>query len=97
MGEAEEELGIIDTPLEAVFDSYYCDAGEDGALRKRLWSRVFICHHDGPFRLQPEEVASGGFVAIPDILADDLRRYTPDTVKALRELLERGRLSPAAS
>ena len=25
--EAQEELGIVDTPLEAVFDSYYADRG----------------------------------------------------------------------
>ena len=95
--ELAEELGVIDTPLEAVFDSYYCDAGEDGGPPNRLWSRVFICRHDGPFRLQPEEVASGEFVALADILADDAGRYTPDTFKALRELLERGTLSAAAS
>jgi len=95
--EAEEELGIIDTPLEAVFDSYYCDDGNDEGPPNRVWNRVFICRHDGPFRLQPEEVASGEFVPIADILADDPGRYTRDTVKALRELLERGALSPAAS
>lgn len=95
--EVAEELGVTDTPLEAVFDSYYSDAGEGGAPPNRLWSRVFICRHDGPFRLQPEEVASGEFVALADILADDAGRYTPDTFKALRELLERGVLSAAES
>lgn len=95
--EAEEELGIVDTLLEAVFDSYYSDDGQDGGPPNRVWNRVFICRHDGPFTLQSEEVASGEFVAIADILADDPGRYTPDTVKALKELLERGALSPARS
>lgn len=91
--EAEEELGITDTPLEAVFDSYYCDAGGGANPPNRVWNRVFICRNDGPFSLQPEEIVSGAFVAIPEILADDLSRYTPDTVKALRELLGRGALA----
>ena len=90
--EVAEELGVIDTPLEAVFDSYYSEAGKGGRPPNRLWSRVFVCRHDGPFTLQPEEVASGEFVTLADILADDAGRYTPDTFQALRELLERGTL-----
>lgn len=115
--EAAEELGIVDTPLETAFDSYFCDpgpaalrpgekhgrqtAGEmqpdcdaeprsrelPGGTAVRNWCRVFICRHDGPFTLQPEEVAGGEFVAIADILADDASRYTPDSLEALRRLL----------
>ena len=115
--EAAEELGIVDTPLEAVFDSYFCDSGPAalrpgekhgrqtaremqpdcdakprsgkpaGGTAVRHWCRVFICRHDGPFTLQPEEVASGEFAAIADILADDASRYTPDSLDALRRLL----------
>jgi len=85
--EAEEELGIVDTPLETAFDSYFDDPGEGGRPAVRNWCRIFICRHGGPFRLQPEEVASGEFVAIADILADDASRYTPDSLEALRGLL----------
>lgn len=85
--EAAEELGIVDTPLTPVFDSYFCDRGEGGGPPVQNWCRVFICRHDGPFTLQPEEVASGEFVAIADILADDASRYTPDSRAALRRLL----------
>ena len=85
--EAAEELGIVDTPLEAVFDNYFCEPGEAGGQGVRNWCRVFICRHDGPFTLQPEEVAGGAFVAIADILADDASRYTPDSLEALRRLL----------
>lgn len=85
--EAAEELGIVDTPLEAVFDNCFCDPGEGGGRTIRNFCRVFICRHDGPFTLQPEEVADGGFVAIADILADDASRYTPDSLEALRRLL----------
>ena len=95
--EAAEELGIVETPLEAVFDSYFCDPGEDTGHVTRYWCRVFVCRHDGPFTLQPEEVESGEFVAIADILADDPARYTPDSLVALRGLLERGRLSAAST
>ena len=85
--EAAEELGIVDTRLETAFDSYFCDPGERGGQAVRYWCRVFICRHDGPFTLQPEEVASGEFVAIADILADDASRYTPDSLEALRRML----------
>lgn len=83
--EAAEELGIVDTPLEPAFDIYFEDAGE-GRPTTRHWCRVFLCHHDGPFTLQAEEVASGEFVAIPNILADDPARYTPDSWDALQRL-----------
>lgn len=85
--EAAEELGIVDTPLETAFDNRFCDPGEGAGQAVRNWCRVFICRHDGPFTLQPEEVASGGFVAIADILADDASRYTPDSLDALHRLL----------
>ena len=85
--EAAEELGIVDTPLQAAFDSYFCEPGHGGGPPVRNWCRVFICRHDGPFALQPEEVASGEFVAIADILADDSSRYTPDSFAALHRLL----------
>ena len=87
--EAQEELGIVDTPLEPVFDVHFEDAAE-GRPTTRHWCRVFLCHHDGPFTLQAEEVASGEFVAVPDILADDPARYTPDSWEALRRLLASG-------
>ena len=85
--EAEEELGIVDTPLETAFDNYFCDPGEGGGQAVRNFCRVFICRHDGPFTLQPEEVADGAFVSVADILADDASRYTPDSLEALRRLL----------
>ena len=85
--EAEEELGIVDTPLHAAFDSYFCGPGQGGGPPVRNWCRVFICRHDGPFTLQPEEVASGEFVTVADIVADDASRYTPDSWAALRRLL----------
>ena len=88
MREAAEELGIVDTPMETAFDSYFCDPGEGGGQAVRNWCRVFICRHDGPFTLQPEEVAGGGFVGIAEILADDASRYTPDSLEALHRLLD---------
>ena len=90
--EAAEELGIVDTPLETVFDSYFCDPGAGRCQAIRNWCRFFICRHDGPFTLQPEEVSGGAFVAIADILADDASRYTPDSLAALRRLLAGGHL-----
>ena len=94
--EAAEELGIVETPLETVFDIDFCDPGEGGGKAVRNFCRVFVCRHDGPFTLQPEEIACGAFVAIADILADDASRYTPDSLKALHRLLAGNHLGETA-
>ena len=39
--EAEEELGIRDTPIAPRFDFHYADANT------RCFGRVFVCRHDG--------------------------------------------------
>ena len=53
--ETAEELGIRDAVLESKFDFYYEDE------RNRCFGRVFACVHEGPFTLQPEEVADAAF------------------------------------
>ena len=79
--EAEEELGIRDTPLEPKLDVRYEDE------RNRCFGRVFTCVHEGPFALQPEEVVSVEFHAVDDILAGAVGPITPDTRLAFRRLL----------
>ncbi len=83
--ELGEELGVHGVPLIAHFDFYHKDAGN------RVWGRVFTCVHDGEIELQEEEVESGAFYPIPDIL-EHCRQvsYTPDGLYVLRRFLSQG-------
>lgn len=78
--EAEEELGIT-VPLSPRFDFYF----EDGTTR--YFGRAFTCVHDGPFRLQAEEVERVEFVDPQAVLDGALAPLTPDTLHALEILL----------
>jgi isopentenyldiphosphate isomerase len=79
--ELAEELGVSGTPLAPLFDHYFEDAGN------RVWGRIFRCTHEGPFTLQPEEVESGLFMTVPQILQRSLREpFTPDGILILRRL-----------
>lgn len=81
--EAAEELGIVNTPLTPCFDFYYEDTDN------RVWGSVFTCQYDGKFSHQPEEVESGFFVSVHDILNGKYHAVTPDTLEALRQLVPR--------
>jgi len=81
--ELTEELGVSGIPLTPLFDHYFEDA------TNRVWGRVFRCTHEGPFTLQPEEVESGCFMPIPQILESSLREpFTPDGILILRRLAD---------
>ena len=79
--EAGEELGIYDTLLEHRFDFFYEDS------LNRIWGSVFTCQYDGRFVHQPEEVESGFFVSVKEVLAVRYKPVTPDTFEALRQLV----------
>lgn len=79
--ELAEELGIEGVPLTPCFDHYYEDAAN------KVWGRVFRCRHQGPFTLQKEEIESGGFMNIRQVLnAADSKLFTPDGIAILRRL-----------
>ncbi len=78
--ELAEELGITGIPLHFLFDHYY------GDTVNKVWGRVFYCRHEGPFRLQAEEVAYGRFITVAAALSLSFSEpFTPDGV----EILER--------
>lgn len=80
--ELEEEMGIRNVPLTPLFDFYFEDD------HTRLWGRAFSCVYDGEVVLQPEEVESGAFVAIHDILRRaEAEPFTPDGLYVLRRYL----------
>ena len=78
--ELEEELGI-EAELVSHFDVFYDDLA--APVKNRNWGRVYSCVHEGPFRLQPEEVASVAFMSVEDALAMDPDTVTPDTRQVL--------------
>ena len=81
--EAHEELGLVDVPFKAQFKLYYEDAVS------RSWGWVYSCTYDGPFELQPEEVASGEFLSIEQVLGGEAEPVTPDSRLAFERLLEK--------
>lgn len=77
-----EELGIS-AELTVGFDHFH------DSTDNRVWGRVFTCRHDGPMRLQPEEVAEGFFLALPEVLAFSRREpFTPDGIEILNLCLQ---------
>jgi 8-oxo-dGTP pyrophosphatase MutT (NUDIX family) len=79
--ELAEELGIEGVKLTPCFDNYFEDTVN------KVWGRVFRCRHEGPFTLQKEEIESGGFMNVTQILdAADSQLFTPDGIEILRRL-----------
>ncbi|MEN8200183.1 MAG: NUDIX hydrolase YfcD [Thermodesulfobacteriota bacterium] len=80
--EMTEELGVEGGLFTPLFDQYFEE--EDN----RVWGRIFSCIHNGPFRLQEEEVASGCFMAVDDIFQlSNKEDFTPDGIEVLRKVM----------
>jgi len=80
--ELEEEMGIRGVPLNRLFEFYFEDE------YTRLWGCAFACVHDGEVALQEEEVESGEFVPVSDILRRaETERFTPDGMCVLYRYL----------
>ncbi len=82
--ELEEELGIS-PPLKAEFSLFYDDIV--APVKNRNWGWVYSCIHEGPFLLQPEEVAEAEFVTIEKALSLPAEQVTPDTRQVLTAYL----------
>lgn len=81
--ELEEEMGIRDVPLTWLFDFYFADE------QTCVWGGVFSCVYDGVMVLQEEEVESGAFLPIRDIVRlAHTEPYTPDSMYVLSRYLE---------
>jgi isopentenyldiphosphate isomerase len=80
--ELSEELGIRGVPLRRLFDFYY----EDEHIR--VWGAAFFCIYDSEMVLQKDEVESGAFLNIEEVLRlADSEPFTPDGVHVLRRYL----------
>jgi isopentenyldiphosphate isomerase len=80
--EAREELGVALHP-EPLFPFRYQDAASTAH------GMVYRARHDGPFRLQPEEVVRGEFLPIDEVLIRaEETPFCPDGLAVLRRYLE---------
>lgn len=82
-----EELGIR-ADLAPLFDFHHVTANND------VWGRAYMCFHEGPFVLQPEEMTAGEFMNLQDIpvLAQNLP-FTPDGMVLLKRFLQQSGLN----
>ena len=81
--EAAEELGV-DVAVEQLFPVRWAD--EHTTVHGMAYRAV----HEGPFRLQPEEIVRGEFVAPDAVLARVAREpFCPDGLAVLAELRRR--------
>src|SRR5262245_32579755 len=83
--EGREELGVEIEPLP-LFPFRYSDE------RSLVHGMVYRVQHDGPFRLQPEEIVQGDFVPVKD-LPQRLRAapFCPDGLEVWKEYQHRSK------
>ncbi len=80
--EVEEEMGVRGVPLTPLFEFYHKDE------RNRVWGAAFSCVYDGAIVLQEEEVESGFFMAIAEILRlAETEPFTPDGLYVLKRYI----------
>ncbi|HEV7734323.1 MAG TPA: NUDIX domain-containing protein [Candidatus Binatia bacterium] len=81
--ELSEELGVS-SPLEPLFPFRWAD---DASV---VHGRVYRTVHDGPFRLQPEEIVRGEFVDVDAVAARAAATpFCPDGLAMLAEYRRR--------
>jgi len=81
--ELAEEIGAKNIPLLKRFDFFHQDS------QCRVWGRVFSCIYDGKIVLQKEEVESGDFCTIEEIMKlKDIKSFTPDGLYVLSRYLD---------
>jgi isopentenyldiphosphate isomerase len=83
--EGREELGVEIDPVPLYAFRY---ADEHSVVQ----GMVYRVQHDGPFRLQPEEIVQGEFVPVEDLpqrLCQAL--FCPDGIEVWKEFAKRGR------
>jgi isopentenyldiphosphate isomerase len=81
--ELAEEVGIRDVTLTRLFDFYHQDDNN------RIWGRAYHCVYDGEIVLEEEEVESGGFYRVEEVLQLSRREpYTPDGLYVLKRYLK---------
>jgi isopentenyldiphosphate isomerase len=81
--ELAEELGARNTPLTSHFDFKHED---DNNI---VWGRLYTCIYDGEIILQEEEVESGEFMSINQVLELSKNKpFTPDGLYVFKRYLK---------
>ncbi len=81
--ELAEEIGAKNIPLLRRFDFFHQDS------HCRVWGRVFSCIYDGKIILQKEEVESGDYYTIEEIIKlKDKKSFTPDGLYVLSRYMD---------
>ena len=81
--ELAEELGIRGVEIKPHFDFFHSDD------RSRVWGRVYSCRYAGAIVLQPEEIESGAFCDVAQVLEISTREpFTPDGLVVLKRYLQ---------
>ena len=81
--EAEEELGVA-VDVEPLFPVRWADA------HTIVHGMAYRAVHEGPFRLQPEEIVRGEFIALDAVAARAAREpFCPDGLAVLAEFRRR--------
>ena len=81
--ELEEELGIKNVPLNHLFEFFF----KNGIMK--VWGSAYTCIYDGEIILQEEEVESGDFYTVADVLfMSEQKPFTPDGVYVLKRYLK---------
>jgi isopentenyldiphosphate isomerase len=81
--ELAEELGVA-AALETLFEVRF------PADRPQVFGVAYRARHDGPFRLQPEEIVRGEFMTAPELDAALVReRFCPDGLAVFATFRER--------
>jgi 8-oxo-dGTP pyrophosphatase MutT (NUDIX family) len=81
--ELAEELGIRSVEVKPHFDHYHRDE------YSRVWGRVYSCRYEGVIVLQPEEIESGAFCDVSQVLEMSTREpFTPDGLVVLKRYLQ---------
>lgn len=73
--ELQEEMGVVDTPLDSLFDFYFAEG--------RVWGRAFHAVYEGPLHLQAEEVEYVERMTVDQILRL-AEPVTPDGLEVVR-------------
>lgn len=80
--ELEEEMGISGVSLTP-WGSFYTEDHKG-----KVWGGLYSCCHEGPLRLQVEEVEYVELMTVEEIL-NRQQEFTADSIVALRHWLER--------
>jgi NADH pyrophosphatase NudC (nudix superfamily) len=82
--EVEEEMGIINVPMNYLFTFYYEDE------RVKCFGSAWDMVYDGPLRLQKEEVDDVEMMSMKEIFErfENGEKFTPDSLMACRKYLE---------